>query len=412
MAALPTSLRLAVSVVAAAVLVLALGTEPRRSRDDGATPPAGARALRPDSVALTEDAMRLYAAGQYARACERFEPAEASASCFEVWGWRTLREGHPEDAMRLFRQGLGATPDAPTLLRGLGVAAIHAGRADEALGPLETAGRLDFDPQVALLLARLYDSRDQGERAGAHLRAVLEREPAHEGARRLLDKLEREARAESGFQSEATAHFAVKSRAAVEADRRLVLQALETARERVGRDLGVVPPDRIVVVLYDRQQFGSVTRVHGWVTGLFDGKIRLPAGPLPPRRELERLVVHEYAHAAIHYASRGQAPRWLHEGLAQSLEGVSADPMLTVPGHLTLSGVEALVTDPDPARARAGYDVAVWLVQDLLDRGGMDAMRELLRRIGHGEPLAAAMGRAYGLPQAELESQWRRVLGG
>jgi len=312
----------------------------------------------------------------------------------------------------MFRQGLGATPEAPALLRGLGVAAIHAGRADDALGPLETAGRLDFDPQVSLLLARIYDSRDQGDRAVAHVRAVLERDPTHEAARRLLDKLEREARAESGFQRETTAHFVVKSRAAGDVERRLVLQALETARDRVGRELGVVPQERVMVVLYDRQQFGSVTRVHGWVTGLFDGKIRLPVGPLPPRRELERLVVHEYGHAAIHYASRGQAPRWLHEGLAQALEGVVPDTMLRVPGHLTLSGVEALVTDPDPVRARAGYDVALWLVQDLLDRGGMTAMRELLRRLASGEPLAVALGRVYALPQAELESQWRRVLGG
>jgi len=410
-AAPSTSLRLAVSALAVAVLVLALGAEPERARDDGAYS-GPARPPLPDAVALTEDAMRLYAAGQFARACERFEPAQVSASCFQVWGWRTLREGHPEDAMQLFRQGLGATPDAPALLRGLGVAAIHAGRADEAVGPLETAERLDFDPQVSLLLARLYDSRDQAERAVAHVRTVLAREPAHDGARRLLDKLERETRAEAGFQSEANAHFVVKSRAAVEADRRVVLHTLEAARERVGRELGVVPPERVVVVLYDRQQFGSVTRVHGWVTGLFDGKIRLPVAPLPPRRELERLVIHEYAHAAIHYASRGQAPRWLHEGLAQSLEGVARDPMLTVPGHLTLSGVEALVTDPDPVRARAGYDVALWLVQDLLERGGMDAMRELLLRLGRGEPLAAAVGRAYGQPQADLESRWRRVLGG
>lgn len=406
------SLRLAVSTLAVGVLVLALGTETERARDERASSFGAARPSPPDAVALTEDAMRLYAAGQFARACERFEPAQVSASCFEVWGWRTLREGRPEDAMRLFRLGLGAMPDAPALLRGLGVAAVHAGHADDALGALETAGRLDFDPQVSLLLARLYDSRDQGERAVAHVRTVLAREPEHDGARRLLDKLERETLAESGFQSEATAHFVVKSRAGVEADRRVVLQTLEAARERVGRELGVVPPERVVVVLYDRHQFGSVTRVHGWVTGLFDGKIRLPAAPLPPRRELERLVVHEYAHAAIHHASRGQAPRWLHEGLAQSLEGVTRDPMLTLPGPLTLSGVEALVTHPDPARARAGYDVALWVVQDLLDRGGMDAMRELLRRLGRGEPLEAALGRAYAQPQAELESQWRRALGG
>jgi len=182
---------------------------------------------------------------------------------------------------------------------------------------------------------------------------------------------------------------------------------------RVGKALGYRPSERLTVVLYEHQQFQDVTRVHGWATGLFDGKIRLPVGPaLPPARELERLIVHEYAHAAIHHLSRGRAPRWLHEGLAQALEGAAADPMLRVPGSLTLAGVEALVADPDPLRARAGYDIALWIVRDLLDRGGMEAMRELLARLGAGEAIAEATLAVYGLRLAEIESQWRRLLGG
>ena len=47
--------------------------------------------------------------------------------------------------------------------------------------------------------------------------------------------------------------------------------------------------------------------------------------------------------------------------------------MLRVPGRPTLAGLEALLGDADPARARAGYDVALWVVHDLLDRGGMPA---------------------------------------
>jgi hypothetical protein len=230
----------------------------------------------------------------------------------------------------------------------------------------------------------------------------------------LLDKVEREARAEAGFRREITPHFVVKWRAAGDAGARRSLQAgLAAARERVVAQLGEAPRERVTVVLYDAAQFQDVARVHGWVTGLFDGKIRLPAaGALPPRRELERILVHEYAHAAIHDLTRGRAPRWLHEGLAQALEGTIPDPMLRVPGRPTLTGLEALLGDPDPARARTGYDVALWVVHDLLDRGGAPAMRTLMDRLGRGETIEAAVPAVYGLTLAELEQQWRRVLGG
>jgi len=375
--------------------------------------------------ALTDEAIRLYAVGQYSRACERLSRAAADdpssavrredvSSCFEAWGWQALRESRPDEAWLLFRQGLAESPEAPALLKGLGLAAVHAGRSAEAVAPLERAVRAGHDGQAALLLAHLYDHHDDPDRAIAHLRALLAREPGNDRARRLLDKLERERRAEAGFEREVTRRFVVKQRGVPDrAARVAVTRALEAAADRVGGALGYAPRERLGVILYDRSQFEDVTRVHGWATGVFDGKIRLPVGATPPpAAELERLVAHEYAHAAIHGLSRGRAPRWLHEGLAQALEGATVDPMLPVPGALTLAGVEALVTDADPLRARAGYDIALWIVRDLLDRGGMPVMRELLLRLGAGDTLAEAMPRVYGLRMAELESQWRRVLGG
>src|SRR5207249_3261178 len=134
---------------------------PRRPPPLRAPVPAPAVVLtRPaDATALTDDAIRLYAAGQLARACDRFSEAagerpdsaarrEDVGRCFETWGWRTLAQGRPEEAALLFGQGLAAVPDDPALLKAAGVAAVHAGRVDDALGPLEAAARLRADAQV------------------------------------------------------------------------------------------------------------------------------------------------------------------------------------------------------------------------------------------------------------------------
>jgi hypothetical protein len=98
------------------------------------------------------------------------------------------------------------------------------------------------------------------------------------------------------------------------------------------------------------------------------------------------------------------------EGLA--LDGTPADPLLRVPGRPTLTGLEEMLRDPDPVRAHAGYDVALWVVHDLLDRGGMPAMRTFMARLGRGDTIATAVPAVYGVPLVELEHQWRRVLGG
>ena len=399
------------------------GRRYERGGVEGAVSFASLRAR--DAQALTEEAIHLYAAGQFPRACEKFglaaadDPASSARRqdvirCFEGWGWHALREGRPNEATLLFEQGLTETPDDPALLKGLGVAAVHAGRPDDALSPLERAALAEYDPEVRLLLAHLHDRRDDPARAVVNLKAVLEREPTNEAARRMLDKVEREWRAEAGFRREVTPRFVVKYRGTLDAEaRREIVTHLEAAAARVGRSLAYAPHERTTVVLYEHREFRDVTRVHAWATGLFDGKIRLPVGRVrPPAQELERVARHEYAHAAIHDLTRGRAPRWLHEGLAQALEGAVADPILRAPAGLTLAGVEALAADSDPARARVGYDIALWIVRDLLDRGGMEPLHELLARLGAGDTIAEAMPRVYGLRLTELESQWRRVLGG
>ncbi|HLC40317.1 MAG TPA: tetratricopeptide repeat protein [Methylomirabilota bacterium] len=385
------------------------------SRDAGA----------PEVVALTEDGIKLYSIGQYAEACQRFADAFERdqsnstlrlnlARCFEGWGWQMLRAGRPEEANALFRQGLRQAPESEPLLKGIGLSAIHAGRPEEALEPLEAVVHSRPDAEATLLLAKLYDQRDQTDRAITLLRKLLEHEPNHSEAGALLAKLERERQAESGFWRDESRHFIVKYRGVRELEiRRVVLQLLEELYDRVGGELAVYPPEKVTVILYPEERFQEVTGAHRWASGLFDGKIRLPVGSLDGRsRALERLLTHEYTHALIHIATRGRAPRWLHEGLAQHEEGMQLLPGMSAKSGITLASLEAVFQESDVERARQGYQLALWVVRDLLARGGVHSIRQLLERVGQGEAIDAALSLVYGLPLAELERQWRVSLRG
>src|SRR3989449_3533902 len=269
-----------IALLALGLGTLALGWRPERRHElpDGGRPAALVAGYH--SRALTEEAIRLYASGQFPRACERFsraaddDPASTAlrtdvGSCFEGWGWHALREGRPDEALLLFRQGLAETPESTSLLKGLGLAAVHAGRPDDAFGPLERAVRAEFDPEVLLLLAHLYDYREDPSRAIARLEAVLEREPAHAEALRLLEKIAREWRAEAGFHRDVTPRFVLKYRGAPGEDaRRTILGLLDVAAERVAQALHWEPREPLTVVLYEHRDRKS-TRLnssHGYIS--------------------------------------------------------------------------------------------------------------------------------------------------
>jgi len=376
-------------------------------------------------TALTDDGVRLFESKDFVEACRRFSAAlehepdsdvlrRNVTRCFAEWGWDALRAGDADQAIRHFRQGLRRTPQGAELLTGLGVAAVQAGRLDMAIPALEGAIRTRPDSELRLLLARLYDQRDDPEQAVVHLRRLIVASPDHSEARRLLDKLEREQAVETGLRKQESAHFILKE----PLDRAVgglsgLAFVLEELYAEIGSRLGHQAREQIVVIVYPERGFREVTRSHAWVSGLFDGKIRLPEAVLAePADRLRRLLAHELTHAVVHHVARGHAPRWLQEGLAQHFEGTLDDNVVDLPRGLSLAGLDALLTDADEAKARTGYRAALWLCRELIDRGGLRSITALLRRLGDAEPVAASIAAVYGGTLTDLEAEWRRILGG
>jgi tetratricopeptide (TPR) repeat protein len=174
-----------------------------------------------------------------------------------------------------------------------------------------------------------------------------------------------------------------------------------------------------VVVLYAGRDYFSLVSIPEWVAGVFDGKIRVsmdPAQGLTP--VLEGVLSHELAHALVRKASADRAPGWLHEGLAQWVEGkrlLPADFREIFTGGRKPSSLEemdgGLGRKSARAAARALYAESLGLVEYLIQFRGEGAVRCLLAEIAKGQPVDEALRRETGWNGAELVAGWRRWIG-
>jgi hypothetical protein len=115
-----------------------------------------------------------------------------------------------------------------------------------------------------------------------------------------------------------------------------------------------------------------------------------------------RVLVHELTHAVVHSKTRGNCPRWLHEGLAQLAEGRTL-------GAGDREGVKRLLRERDPEFWEAGgfsYPAALSLTLDLEARRGFDALVDLLERLGEGKSLDASLEESFGESYAQLCRRW------
>ena len=86
------------------------------------------------------------------------------------------------------------------------------------------------------------------------------------------------------------------------------------------------PGQPISVILLSKQSYYDATGAPAWSGGQydsFDGRVRIPIGGLSAALtpDLDQTLIHELTHSFIADLSGGVAPRELHEGLAQYMEG-------------------------------------------------------------------------------------------
>lgn len=326
-------------------------------------------------------------------------------------GWEAIQTGDGEKAASAFRRALAANPRDARSLAGAGIAAHLLGRDDDAISSLKRA--LEVQPDfvyAAFMLGQVAYARGDLDLAIRSFEKVVTLSPGNPEIYNQLQQWKKEAALHAGFNERQDARFKIlfegpEQRAI--ADR--VAATLEAAYRRVGKALNAYPPETITAILYTREQFRDITRSPGWAGGAYDGRIRIPVrGALNSAAELDRIVTHEFVHAAIQSLAPRGVPNWLNEGLASYFEPGQADwltrGLRSAPRLIPLSQLEEDFGRFDGNEALLAYAESVVAARLLVERLGPN-FPVFLQYVGNGTSVEQSL-LLFNLTYADIERAW------
>jgi tetratricopeptide (TPR) repeat protein len=241
----------------------------------------------------------------------------------------------------------------------------------------------------------------------------------------LLDKIERESKAEGDFSEQTSSHFALRYEggAAPPILRRQILDTLEFHYNALVSELDYAPREPIAVILYTNQQYFNVTRAPAWTGALNDGKLRIPISGLQEvNSDLSRTLKHELAHSFINSVTRGRAPTWLNEGIAQLVEpqtsssnGSRLSALFSSNRNIPLNELEAPFIRFGVAEAQVAYAQSLVSAEYIREQYGMSSLNFILKRLGEGQStessMRAGIHSGYAQFQRELTDWLKRTYG-
>jgi tetratricopeptide (TPR) repeat protein len=311
-----------------------------------------------------------------------------------------LTRGDMEHALADERTALTYGPESAGLL--MNVAYLHLRRSEfkQSLEYLERARRAEPDnPDVPKLAGWAYYGLNKMDQAVSEWKRSLALRPDSE-VQAALEKAQRDKQEEENYTENASSNFTLRYSGEAEPGlARDVLRTLETHYSAIGSELNFSPPDAIGVVLYTQQAFADITRAPGWVGALNDGRIRVPVQGLSSMTpELSRVLKHELTHSFIQQKTRGRAPTWIQEGLAQWMEGkrsednASALVEIYQDGHAaTLGGLEGPWLNFSSEAASYAYAWALANMEAIIQTNSMGDVERILDRIGSGSSTEEAL---------------------
>ena len=384
-------------------------------------------AADPETEAIRSEARALEATGDLAGAAALIEQklqalpgnqilARDLSRLLDAQGWRNYDTRELPTARGFFKEALFHWAGNQEALRGLAFVSMEENNRAEAEDWIRQYFAAGGDrPEVYALQGRISYEGERLTEAMYYFGVSLALDPNQPEIAGMLEKIKRENRVESNFQRQDSRHFIIKYEGQELPEVwEMVESVCEDAYVEIGRRLDHYPELPVTVILYTDRQFQDATRMPAWAEAIFDGKIRIPAKGLSSQNgDLTRIVMHEYAHAVVHDLSRGRAPIWLHEGIAQFYEGTPTDVpgiarrILAGGGPLPLSSIEGMFVVMPEQQAELAYIESRLVAIYLSESQGPFVLREILRRLGDGASIADAIRGATGRSYSDLDADFR-----
>jgi tetratricopeptide (TPR) repeat protein len=343
--------------------------------------------------------------------------ATARAASLAESGWRLLRNGDYPRAAQAFREASTLAPGDPSLLIGLGVSQHLLARDEQAAAAFRKA--LARDPGATLahtFLGDIYDQQGNVEAALRHYEIAARQDPNDAGIKGRLLAARRAAEAEAGLDRLFSAHFIIKfHRTADRAVAGAVADRLEAIFRTVGAQWSYFPTSRVVVVLHSPGHVQEAVWRPDWALALFDGQIHLPLERVSgDPASAEAALRHEYMHVVVHRLSGGQAPAWLHEGLALYMErGPDAAGAWTREIGLIRAGerpplaaLHRSFLELPAGEAALAYAESYGAARALLKRHGPARVRRLLESLPLTSDFAEAFEAVFHERYSDFDAAW------
>lgn len=349
--------------------------------------------------------------------------AKNLATCYTLLGNKKMADGKLTEAASDFKSALYYSDDPNTRFY-KGYTHYRLKEYEDAVYELEKAQDLGMaSPELYTLIGKVFYDKGEMVSAITAWKKGIGLYPEDKTIKELLEKAEREAKAEEGFAKDDTYHFTVQYDAEIdEALGGIVLDILEEAYSDINLDLAHYPEGNTVVILYAKKTFKEATLSPDWSGGLYDGKIRLPIGGLKDTNpELKAVLYHEYTHVAVRSMAKGKnIPTWLNEGIAE-YEGArfvvrhmkELSRAATEGKLIPVKRLEGDFSDLSSKESSLAYLQSSSIVKYIIDKFGLHAVRSLLENIGRGEKTEDAVNKAlevYGLDYDGLVAEWERSL--